>query len=154
MNLCSPFSRAMDDYFRDLPRITVRGHSVQGAGFALRKALLRSRVCPWSTRRPCGPLAFRRVAAGELGQRKVWGVKRGKETIWCPCPFCPLPGTRHLRRRRRPLCTLTPSVNLASNGRPLYRRNRFPSAEGKTKIASAPGREHFFHSPEGFSAMR
>ena len=40
------------------PRITVRGQTVQGACLALRKAPLRSRVVPWSTKRPCGPLAF------------------------------------------------------------------------------------------------
>ena len=43
---------------RDSPRITVRGQTVQGGGVLLRKAPLRSRVVPWSTRRPCGPLAF------------------------------------------------------------------------------------------------
>ena len=31
---------------RDLPRITVRGHPVQGVRLMLRKALLRSRVMP------------------------------------------------------------------------------------------------------------
>ena len=40
------------------PRITVRGQTVQGGGVLLRKALLRSSAVPWSTKRPCGPLAF------------------------------------------------------------------------------------------------
>ena len=74
---------------RDLPRITVRGHPVQGVCFPLRKAPLPSSVDPWSTRRPCGPLAFRRATEGSRVQRKVGGVKRGQETIWCPVPFCP-----------------------------------------------------------------
>ena len=43
---------------RGLPRITVRGQTVQGGSVPLRKAPLRSSVVPWSTKRPCGPLAF------------------------------------------------------------------------------------------------
>ena len=53
------------------------------------------------------------------------GESRGdrKPYVWCPVPFCPCrwaptpPG-----RRRRPMSTLTSSVNLASSGEPLYRR--------------------------------
>ena len=73
--LCPEFT------LREAPRITVRGHPVQGAYIPLRKAPLRSRVCPWSTRRPCGPLAFRRATEGSRVQRKGWGVKRGKKTL-------------------------------------------------------------------------
>ena len=58
---------------RSSPRITVRGHSVQGGGGTLRKALLRSMVYSWSTRRPCGPLAFRRATEGSRVQRKMRG---------------------------------------------------------------------------------
>ena len=63
------------------PRITVRGHPVQGDGVPLRKAPLRSRVYSWSTKRPCGPLAFRRATEGSRVLRKGWGVKRGRETL-------------------------------------------------------------------------
>ena len=42
---------------RDLPRITVRGHG-QGANAVAAKASLRSRVVPWGTKRPCGPLVL------------------------------------------------------------------------------------------------
>ena len=80
---------------RDLPRITVRGQTVQGGSVPLRKAPLRSSVDPWSTRRPCGPLAFRRATEGSRVLRKVKGVKRGQETIRCPVPFCPSPWVRH-----------------------------------------------------------
>ena len=66
---------------RDLPRITVRGQTVQGGGVPLRKAPLPSRVYSWSNKRPCGPLAFRRATEGSRVQRKVRGVKRGQETI-------------------------------------------------------------------------
>ena len=55
------------------PRITVRGHTVQGGSVPLRKAPLRSRGVPWSTKRPCGPLAFRRATAGSRVQRKMRG---------------------------------------------------------------------------------
>ena len=63
------------------PRITVRGQTVQGDGVLLRKAPLRSRVCPWSSKRPCGPFVFRRATEGSRVLRKVWGVKRGKKTL-------------------------------------------------------------------------
>ena len=77
---------------RKPPRITVRGQTVQGACTPLRKAPLRSRAYPWSTRRPCGPLAFRRATGGSRVQRRVWGVKRGQETIGVLSPFAPRRG--------------------------------------------------------------
>ena len=66
---------------RKPPRITVRGQTVQVGSITLRKAPLPSMVCPWSTKRPCGPLAFRRATEGSRVQRKGWGVKRGRETL-------------------------------------------------------------------------
>ena len=66
---------------RYLPRMTVRGQTVQGGGVPLRKATLQSSVDPWSTRRHCGPLAFRRATEGSRVQGKGWGVKRGRETL-------------------------------------------------------------------------
>ena len=80
---------------RDLPRITVRGQTVQGGGVPLRKAPLRSRVCPWCTKRPCGPLAFRRATEGSRVQRRVWGVKRGKGTIGALSPLVSAGRPRH-----------------------------------------------------------
>ena len=58
---------------RDLPRITVRGQTVQGGSVLLRKAPLRSSVLPWGTKRHCGPLAFRRATEGSRVQRKMRG---------------------------------------------------------------------------------
>ena len=66
---------------RELPRISVRGQTVQSACFALRKAPLPSSVDPWGTKRPGGPLAFRRATGGSRVLRKGWGVKRGRETL-------------------------------------------------------------------------
>ena len=63
------------------PRITVRGQTVQIVRLVLRKAPLPSMVCPWSTKRPCGPLAFRRATEGSRVPRKGWVVKRGRETL-------------------------------------------------------------------------
>ena len=80
---------------RDLPRITVRGQTVQSACFALRTAPLRSRVYPWSSERPCGPLAFRRATGGSRVQRRVWGVKRGKGTIGALSPLVSAARRRH-----------------------------------------------------------
>ena len=66
---------------RDLPRITVRGQTVQGGSVPLRKAPLRSRGVPWSTERPCGPLAFRRATEGSRVQRKMRGSQEGDALI-------------------------------------------------------------------------
>ena len=65
--LCPEFT------LREPPRITVRGQTVQGGSVALRKAPLRSMVYPWSTKRHCGPLAFRRATEGSRVQRKMRG---------------------------------------------------------------------------------
>ena len=90
--------------------LSVRGQTVQGACLALRKAPLPSSVYPWSTKRPCGPLAFRRATEGSRVLRKGWGVKRGRETL-VSLPLLSLPGDPGIPgRRRRPLCTLTLSV--------------------------------------------
>ena len=74
---------------RKAPRITVRGQTVQGGGVPLRKAPLRSRVVPWSTRRPCGPLAFRRATEGSRVLRKMRGSQEGdKKPFGVLSPFC------------------------------------------------------------------
>ena len=75
MLLCPEFT------LRGLPRMTVRGQTVQGGSVPLRKTPLPSRVYPWSTKRICGPLAFRRATEGSRVLRKGWGVKRGRETL-------------------------------------------------------------------------
>ena len=127
---------------RKPPRITVRGHPVQSACFALRTALLRSRVYPWSTRRPCGPLAFRRATGGSRVQRRVWGVKRGKGTIGALSPSClrrqtaampDLPIGSQSRLQRRTAVSAEP---LTLNRGERKRAHRCiggdkPSAEGK-----------------------
>ena len=82
--LCPEFT------LRYSPRITVRGQTVQGVRLVLRKAPLPSSVDPWSTRRPCGPLAFRRATEGSRVLRKGWGVKRGRETL-VSLPLLPPP---------------------------------------------------------------
>ena len=106
---------------RDLPRITVRGQTVQGGSVPLRKAPLPSSVDPWSTRRLCGSLAFRRATEGSRVLRKVWGVKRGKKTLVVFPLLPPSPGgvppppkaaTVHAHFERK----------AASSGEPLYRR--------------------------------
>ena len=58
---------------RKPPRITVRGQTVQGGSVPLRKAPLPSSVVPWSTKRHCGPLAFRRATEGSRVLRKMRG---------------------------------------------------------------------------------
>ena len=106
------------------PRITVRGHSVLGVRLALRKAPLPSSVDPWSTKRLCGPLAFRRATEGSRVLRKGWGVKRGRETL-VSLPLLPPPpggGTPHAMSWRITPCPGGPLSPSAA---------RLPSAEGK-----------------------
>ena len=81
--LCPEFT------LRKPPRITVRGQTVQGGGVPLRKAPLPSSVDPWSTKRPCGPLAFRRATEGSRVLRRVWGRQEGaREPYGALAPFC------------------------------------------------------------------
>ena len=116
MLLCPEFT------LRDLPRITVRGHPVQGDSVPLRKAPLRSRVAPWSTKRICGPLAFRRATEGSRILRKGRGVKRGRETL-VSLPLLSPPGDPGIPgRRRRPLRTPSEGVQSHPPAAPLYRR--------------------------------
>ena len=85
---------------RSSPRITVRGQTVQGGRVLLRKAPLPSRVYPWSTRRPCGPLAFRCATEGSRSAKEGKGSQEGTGNhTWCPVPFCPPPWVRRLRRQ-------------------------------------------------------
>ena len=87
---------------RSSPRITVRGQTVQGGRVLLRKALLPSRVYPWSTRRPCGPLAFRCATEGSRSAKEGKGSQEGtgNHMVSCPLLFPPV-NTGSLRRRRR-----------------------------------------------------
>ena len=120
---------------RKPPRITVRGQTVQGACTPLRKAPLRSRAYPWSTKRPCGPLAFRRATGGSRGQRKVRRVKRGKGTIGAlsplvsaarrrhspaagrrQCPACPSAATHRLRRQAAGTAEINPLPRVRRRG--------------------------------------
>ena len=129
------------------PRITVRGHLVQGDGIPLRKAPLRSKIMPWSTRRHCGPLAFRRATEGSRVQRKGWGVKRGRETLVSLPLLPPPPGGGLPRPPKAANDHALRGRKAASSGGPLYRRNRLPSAEGKERralVASDGKNQAFF----------
>ena len=126
---------------RKAPRITVRGHPVQNDSVPLRKALLRSRIVPWSTRRPCGPLAFRRATEGSRVPRKGWGVKRGRETL-VSLPLLPPPpggGNPHAMPWR---------TSPAREGHSRLQRRAavsaedLPSSNGKAKETPALGRAY------------
>ena len=122
---------------RSSPRITVRGHPVQGGSVPLRKALLPSRVYPWSTKRHCGPLAFRRATEGSRVPRKVRGVKRGQETMFgVLSPFAPVGGHRHPSAAGRRQCPACPSAAiLASTGFAAVSAENLPSALDKAERA-------------------
>ena len=107
------------------PRITVRGHSVQGGSVPLRKAPLRSSVYSWSTKRPCGPLAFRRATEGSRVSKEGQGSQEGTGNhVWCPVPFCPCrwaPTLPAAGRRQCPVC-LSAALSSPPPAAPLYRR--------------------------------
>ena len=115
---------------RSSPRITVRGQTVQGVRLVLRKALLRSWVCPWSTRRPCGPLAFRRATEGSRGAKEGLGCQEGKGNHRCPVPSCLRRESPAFLRRghgvsRPPKAAIVHAHSerkVAFSGAPLYRR--------------------------------
>ena len=97
------FGTLLDPEFtlREPPRITVRGQTVQGGSVPLRKAPLPSSVLPWSTKRHCGPLAFRRATEGSRVQRRVWGSQEGaREPYGALAPFCLRRETPAIPRRR------------------------------------------------------
>ena len=108
---------------------------------------------------------FSRFAArpkGVAAQRRVWGSQEGaREPYGALAPFCLRRQTAAFSpvntgtpgRRRRPMSTLTLSVNLASSGAPLYRRNRLPSAEGKRGTFAAL-RRNILHCAAGFDMMK
>ena len=165
--LCPEFT------LRDLPRITVRGHPVQSGSSPLRKAPLRSSVLPWSTKRHCGPLAFRRATEGSRVLRRVWGRQEGaREPYGALAPFClrretpapPAAGRRHpLRRgiRRSPLRRETPAppaaVGTASPSPPGDPGNpplRGAKGDGIDRMFSCPiTSSRFFSAPSHFSRI-
>ena len=108
---------------RSSPRITVRGHSVQGACLTLRKAPLRSRIVPWSTKRPCGPLAFRRATEGRRVRGKMWGCQEGdKKPGGCLGPLLSSPPDGGSPgRRRRPISPAAASRRNGGTAHPLLR---------------------------------
>ena len=121
---------------RKAPRITVRGHSVQNDSVPLRKAPLRSRIVPWSTRRPCGPLAFRRATEGSRVPRKGWGVKRGRETLVSLPLLPPPPGGGSPVPPKAAIVHAHLERKVASSGEPLYRRKvcRHPTVKQKGRL--------------------
>ena len=112
---------------RDLPRITVRGHPVQGGSVPLRKAPLPSSVDPWSTKRPCGPLAFRRATEGSRVLRRVWGSQEGaREPYGALAPFCPRRLRRHFSPCRGNGISAARRRLLPKTPRPVRAAHKFP----------------------------
>ena len=111
--------------------MTVRGQTVQGGRVPLRKAPLPSRMYPWSTKRPCGPLAFRRATEGSRVLRRVWGSQEGaREPYGALAPFCPgrwapaspPPDGGTPRPPKAATVHAHFERKVASSGAPLYRR--------------------------------
>mgnify|MGYP007126778396 CR=1 FL=1 len=87
------------------PRTVMRGKSrkVNSGHNSVPKSARRTEPSP---RNPRFAAHLRCVSAKE-GEGSQEGTGNH---VWCPVPFCPPPWARRLRRRRRPLCTLTSSV--------------------------------------------
>ena len=106
----------------------MRGQTVQGDGVPLRKAPLPSRVYPWSTKRHCGPLAFRRATEGSRVLRRVWGRQEGvREPYGALAPSCP--------RRRAAAFPCRRGYGVP----PLRRETPAPPAAGRRHSPSAVG---------------
>ena len=128
---------------RKPPRITVRGQTVQGVCFALRKAPLRSRVMPWSTRRPCGPLAFRRATEGSRVRRKGWGVKRGRETlVSLPLLSPPPDGGNAQPAHRQPISPAAAGRRNGGTAHPLLRVKAMGRKAASTGCAAVSAERH------------
>ena len=82
-------------------------------------------------------------------QRKVWGVKRGQETIGVLSPFVSAARRRHPRPPKAANDHALRGRKVASSGSPLYRRKGSPSAEGY-KVKRLPNGS--LKSPPGGSA--
>ena len=88
------------------PRTVMRGKSRQltSGPESVPKSARRTEPSP---RNPRFAAHLRCVSAKE-GEESQEGTGNH---VWCPVPFCPPPWARRLRRRRRPMSTLTLSVN-------------------------------------------
>ena len=107
---------------RDLQRCQCAARRCRARTPSLRKAPLPSRVYPWSTKRPCGPLAFRRATEGSRVQRKGWGVKRGRETL-VSLPLLPPPpdGGNAQPAHRQPISPAAAGRRNGGTAHPLLR---------------------------------
>ena len=124
---------------RKAPRITVRGHPVQGDSVPLRKAPLRSRVTPWSAKRPCGSLAFRRATEGSRVLRKGRGVKRGRETL-VSLPLLSPPGDPGIPGPpKAAIAHALRGRTVASTGCAAVSAQGLPSADGKKRYGRPNG---------------
>ena len=118
---------------RKPPRITVRGHPVQGAHPVAAKSSASIKDVPLEQQTPLWAPRISPRDRRESRRKGRQGESRGAGKPSCPCPFCPrrraAAFSRHvMANNHRP-----GRVILASSGALLYRRNRFPSAEGKKR---------------------
>ena len=79
-----PFAATAFAPCTEWPRTVMRGKSrkLTSGPYSVPKANRRPEPSPRNPR-------FAERPKGVAAQRKVRGVKRGKETTWCPCPSCP-----------------------------------------------------------------
>ena len=83
---------ALNLLLRSSPRITVRGHLVQGANSVAAKSSASIKGDACGAPNTSVGLAFRRATEGRRVLRRVWGVKRGqREPYGALAPFVPPP---------------------------------------------------------------
>ena len=121
----------------------MRGQTVQGGSVPLRKAPLPSSAVSWSTKRPCGPLAFRRATEGSRVLRKVWGVKRGKKTLVVFPLLPPAVGTAFPGPPKAAIAHAHFERQVASTGCASVSAEGLPSAERKSEKRRQPFRQQW-----------
>ena len=115
------------------PRTVMRGkpRKLTSGPYRVPKSARRTEPSPRNSRFAARP-------QGVAAQRKVRGVKRGQETIWCPVPFCPSPWARRSppvntgtpRRRTAAIVRALRGRKAASTGCAAVSAEGLPSADG------------------------
>ena len=116
MLLCPEFT------LRDLPRITVRGHPVQGANAVAAKSSASIKGCALEHQTHLWAPRFLTRDRRESRPKERSGRQEGQGNLGVPAPFAPAAGRRHSRPPKAAIAHALRGRKVASSGAPLYRR--------------------------------